>query len=115
MIMCDRTDVKNEQEVGALSVVSGINEAGKLKTSEAKEAQQASFLKFNDQDGLFRGILKQFNDLFCFWLYKVIASNVVQGVEKILFLQNLPSSISTTPKRGKARAKQSLKSNRAGE
>lgn len=52
LVLEDRTTVKNEQEVGTLSVVSGIDEAGKLKTSEAKETQQASFLKFNNQDGL---------------------------------------------------------------
>jgi len=52
LVLEDRTAVKNEQEVGTLSVVSGIDEAGKLKTSEAKETQQASFLKFNNQDGL---------------------------------------------------------------
>ena len=48
IVLEDRTGVKNEQEVGTLSVVSGIDEAGKLKTSEAKETQQASFLKFNN-------------------------------------------------------------------
>lgn len=52
LVLEDRTAVKNEQEVGTLSVVSGIDEACKLKTSEAKETQQASFLKFNNQDGL---------------------------------------------------------------
>ena len=47
----DRTAVKSEQEVCTLSVVSGIDEVGKLKTSEAKETQQVSFLKFNNPDG----------------------------------------------------------------
>lgn len=60
LVLEDRTDVKNAQEVGTLSVVSGIDEAGKLKTSEAKETQQASFLKFNNQDGLLKNFMKNF-------------------------------------------------------
>ena len=34
----DRTEVKNEAEVGKLSVVSNIVEKGKLKTAPAEEA-----------------------------------------------------------------------------
>ena len=34
----DRTEVKNEAEVGKLSVVSNIDEKGKLKTAPAEEA-----------------------------------------------------------------------------
>ena len=34
----DRTEVKNEAEVGKLSVVSNIDEKGKLKTVPAEEA-----------------------------------------------------------------------------
>mgnify|MGYP001736750664 FL=1 len=87
LVLEDRTEVKNEQEVGTLSVVSGIDEAGKLKTSEAKETQQASLLKFNNQDGLLKNFmknfLKQFNDPTRFGLYKVVASNVEQGVENL--------------------------------
>ena len=87
LVLEDRTDVKNEQEVGTLSVVSGINETGKLKTSEAKETQQTSFLKFNNQDGLLKNFmknfLKQFNDPTRFGLYKVLASNVEQGVKNL--------------------------------
>ena len=51
LVLEDRTAVKSEQEVGTLSVVSGIDEVGKLKISEAKEMQQTSFLKFNNPDG----------------------------------------------------------------
>ena len=78
LVLEDRSTVKNEQEVGTLSVVSGIDEAGKLKTSEVKETQQASFLKFNNQDGLLKNFmtnfLKQFNDPSRFGLYKVVAN-----------------------------------------
>mgnify|MGYP000847965294 FL=1 len=33
----DRTEVKNEKEVGKLSVVSGLDDKGKLQTTEAKD------------------------------------------------------------------------------
>lgn len=34
----DRTEVKNEAEVGKLSVVSNIDEKGKLRTTPTEEA-----------------------------------------------------------------------------
>ena len=83
----DRTEVKNEAEVGKLSVVSDIDEKGKLKTAPAEEAQQSSFLKFNNRDGLLKNFmtnfLKQFNEPKRFGLYKVLASNVEQGVKNL--------------------------------
>ena len=47
LVLEDRTEVKNEAEVGKLSVVSNIDEKGKLKTAPAEEANQGDFLKFN--------------------------------------------------------------------
>ena len=83
----DRTEVKNEAEVGKLSVVSDIDEKGNLKTAPAEEAQQSSFLKFNNRDGLLKNFmtnfLKQFNEPKRFGLYKVLASNVEQGVKNL--------------------------------
>ena len=89
LVLEDRTAVKSEQKVGTLSVVSSIDEVGKLKTSKVKEMQQqASFLKFNNQDGLIKNFmtnfLKQFNYPTRFGLYKVGASNVEQGVENLV-------------------------------
>ena len=37
LILEDRTEVKNEKEMGKLSVVSNIDEKGKLKTAPAEE------------------------------------------------------------------------------
>ena len=37
LVLEDRTEVKNEAEVGKLSVVSNIDEKGKLKTAPAEE------------------------------------------------------------------------------
>ena len=86
LVLEDRTEVKNEAEVGKLSVVSDIDEKGKLKTAPAEEVQQSSFLKFNNRDGLLKNFmtnfLKQFNEPKRFGLYKVLASNVEQGVKR---------------------------------
>ena len=87
LVLEDRTEVKNEQEAGKISVVSGIDDKGNLKTTEAIAANQAAFLKFNSKDGLLKNFmtnfLKQFNEPSRFGLYKVVASNVEQGVDNL--------------------------------
>ena len=93
LVLEDRTEVKNESEVGKLSVVSNIDEKGKLKTAPAEEANQGDFLKFNSRDGLLKNFmknfLKQFNEPKHFGLYKVLADNVEQGVANLkTMLQN---------------------------
>ena len=93
LVLEDRTEVKNEQEAGKFSVVSGIDDKGNLKTTEATAANQAAFLKFNNKDGLLKNFmtnfLKQFNEPSRFGLYKVVANNVEQGVASLqTMLQN---------------------------
>ena len=93
LVLEDRTEVKNEKEAGKLSVVSGIDDKGNLKTTEAVAANQAAFLKFNNKDGLLKNFmtnfLKQFNNPTHFGLYKVLADNVEQGVDNLrTMLQN---------------------------
>ncbi len=93
LVLEDRTEVKNEAEVGKLSVVSNIDEKGMLKTSPAEEVNQGNFLKFNSRDGLLKNFmenfLKQFNEPKRFGLYKVLADNVEQGVANLkTMLQN---------------------------
>ena len=93
LVLEDRTENKNEAEVGKLSVVSNIDEKGKLKTAPAEEANQGDFFKFNSRDGLLKNFmenfLKQFNDPKHFGLYKVLADNVEQGVANLkTMLQN---------------------------
>ena len=87
LVLEDRTEVKNEKEAGKLSVISGIDDKGNLKTTEAIAANQAAFLKFNNKDGLLKNFmsnfLKQFNNPTRFGLYKVVASNVEQGVDNL--------------------------------
>ena len=93
LVLEDRTEVKNANETGKLSVVSGIDDKGKLQTTEAKDVHQAAFLKFNNKDGLLKNFmtnfLKQFNEPSRFGLYKVVANNVEQGVASLhTMLQN---------------------------
>ena len=93
LVLEDRTGVKNANETGKLSVVSGIDDKGKLQTTEAKDVHQAAFLKFNNKDGLLKNFmtnfLKQFNEPSRFGLYKVVANNVEQGVASLhTMLQN---------------------------
>lgn len=87
LVLEDRTEVKNEKEAGKLSVVSGIDDKGNLKTTEATAANQAAFLKFNSKEGLLenfmKNFLRQFNEPTRFGLYKVVASNVEQGVDNL--------------------------------
>ena len=87
LVLEDRTEVKNEQEAGKLSVISGIDDKGNLKTTEAAAANQAAFLKFNNKDGLLKNFminfLKQFNNPTHFGLYKVVADNVEQSVDNL--------------------------------
>ena len=87
LVLEDRTKVKNEKEAGKLSVISGIDDKGNLKTTEATAANQAAFLKFNNKDGLLKNFmtnfLKQFNNPTRFGLYKVVADNVEQGVNNL--------------------------------
>ena len=49
LVLEDRTEVKNEQEAGKLSVVSGIDDKGNLKTTEATAAQSGSVLEVQQQ------------------------------------------------------------------
>ena len=93
LVLEDRTEVNNEKEAGKLSVVSGIDDKGKLQTTEAKNVHQAAFFKFNNKDGLLKNFmtnfLKQFNEPSRFGLYKVVANNVEQGVASLhTMLQN---------------------------
>ena len=87
LVLENRTEVKNEKEAGKLSVISGIDDKGNLKTTEAIAANQAAFLKFNNRDGLLKNFmtnfLKQFNNPTHFGLYKVLSNNVEQGVDNL--------------------------------
>lgn len=67
LVLENRIEVKDKQEVGKLPVVSGIDGQDNLKTTEATASNQAAFLKFNNKNGLVKNfisnIFKQFNAL----------------------------------------------------
>ena len=44
LVLEDRTEVKKEQEAGKLSVVSGVDDKGNLKTTEANRAHSRHLL-----------------------------------------------------------------------
>ena len=44
LVLEDRTEVTNEKEAGKLSVVSGIDDKGNLKTTEAVAAGKATLI-----------------------------------------------------------------------
>lgn len=91
LVLEDRTEVKNEKEVRKLSVISGIDDKGKLQATEGTTTNQAAFLKFNNKVGLLKNFmtnfLKQFNEPSRFGLYKVLASNVEQGMDNLRTMQ----------------------------
>ena len=66
LVLEDRTEVKIAQEAGKLSVVSGIDEKGNLKTTEA------SFLKFNSKDGLPKNFMDNFGGGISFSPFSLI-------------------------------------------
>lgn len=58
LVLEDRTEVKNEVEVGKFSVVSNIDEERKFKTAPTEEANQNDFLKFNSRDRLLESFIR---------------------------------------------------------
>ena len=91
MIMCwswkTARRSKNEAEVGKLSVVSDIDEKGKLKQPQRRKHNRVAFSNSTTEMGLLKNFmtnfLKQFNEPKRFGLYKVLASNVEQGVKNL--------------------------------
>ena len=92
LILEDRTEVKNKQEAGKLSVVSSVDEKGNLKTTEAIAANQAAFLKFNNKDGLLKNFmtnfLKQFREVlkissFILWFACLLIFLAVRQVSRL--------------------------------
>lgn len=82
-----RENVKNENEVGKLSVVSEIDEKDKVKTVEPSEENKKSFMKFNTKDTMlenfFKNFKEQFKDPLRIGIYKVMSDKVVKNVETL--------------------------------
>ena len=58
LVLEAHTEVKNEVEVGKLSVVSNIDEERKFKTAPTEEVNQNDFLKFNSRDRLLESFIR---------------------------------------------------------
>ena len=58
LVLEDHTEVKNEVEVGKLSVVSNIDEERKFKTAPTEEVNQNDFLKCNTRDRLLESFIR---------------------------------------------------------
>ena len=66
LVLEDRSRVQSPTEAGHLSVVSSMDEAGRVKTVEPTEANQTAFMKFKKNDSVLKNFLsnlvKQFKD-----------------------------------------------------
>ena len=87
LILEDHTVVKNERDPGRLSVISGQDEKGKIKTVEPTEEDRAAFLVSKKNDGLLKNFMmnlrRQFNDPTHFVVYRVVADRVGESVESL--------------------------------
>ncbi len=87
LILEDRSAVKNEQEVGELSVVSEIDEKGNLKTVPPLASHQKAFLKFKNNETMLHNFMsnfiKQFKDPSRIGLYKTVSENIEKNVQSL--------------------------------
>ena len=96
LVLEDRSETKSPTDPGRLSVISGQDEKGKIKTVEPTEENQAAFLVFKKNDGLLKNFMtnfrRQFNDPKRFGLYKVLANGFEEGMASLhAMLQNRES------------------------
>ena len=87
LVLEDRREAKSPTDPGRLSVVSGQDEKGKIKTVEPTEENRAAFLVFKKNDGLLKNFMtnlrRQFNDPTHFGVYRVVADQVGESVEAL--------------------------------
>ena len=95
LVLEDRTEVKIAQEAGKLSVVSGIDEKGNLKTTEAEATNQASFLKFNSKDGLPKNFMDNFGGGISFSPFSLIRRYMLTSKKLLTYVASRKISPST--------------------
>ena len=87
LVLEDRSDTKSPADPGRLSVISGQDEKGKIKTVEPTEENRAAFLVFKKNDGLLKNFMtnlrRQFNDPTHFGVYRIVADRVGESVESL--------------------------------
>ena len=87
LVLEDRSETKSPTDPGRLSVISGQDEKGKIKTVEPTEENRSAFLVFKKNDGLLKNFMtnlrRQFNDPTHFGVYRVVADRVGESVESL--------------------------------
>ena len=87
LVLEDRREAKSPTDPGRLSVISGQDEKGKIKTVEPTEENRAAFLVFKKNDGLLKNFMtnlrRQFNDPTHFGVYRIVADRVGESVESL--------------------------------
>ena len=87
LVLEDRSRVQSPTEAGHLSVVSSMDEAGRIKTVEPTEANQTAFMKFKKNDSVLKNFLsnlvKQFKDPTHFGVYRLVSDRAVESVAEL--------------------------------
>lgn len=87
LVLEDRSRVQSPTEAGHLSVVSSMDEAGRVKTVEPTEANQTAFMKFKKNDSVLKNFLsnlvKQFKDPTHFGVYRLVSDRAVESVAEL--------------------------------
>ena len=85
LVLEDRSQTQSANEAGKLSVVSGIDKDGKIKTVEPLDTHSAAFMKFKKNDSLlqnfFSNLAKQFKDPSHTGVYRLVADKVEDSVD----------------------------------
>lgn len=85
LVLEDRSQTQSANEAGKLSVVSGIDKDGKIKTVEPLDTNSAAFMKFKKNDSLlqnfFSNLAKQFKDPSHTGVYRLVADKVEDSVD----------------------------------
>lgn len=99
LVLEDRSQTQSANEAGKLSVVSGIDKDGKIKTVEPLDSNSAAFMKFKKNDSLlqnfFSNLAKQFKDPSHTGVYRLVADRVEDSVgvlKKMLENRDAPAN-----------------------
>lgn len=99
LVLEDRSQTQSANEAGKLSVVSGIDKDGKIKTVEPLDSNSAAFMKFKKNDSMlqnfFSNLARQFKEPSHIGVYRLMADEVessVRVLKKILENRDAPTN-----------------------
>ncbi|HCM22682.1 MAG TPA: hypothetical protein DIC46_18355 [Porphyromonadaceae bacterium] len=99
LVLEDRSQTQSASEAGKLSVVSSIDQNGKINTVEPLDANSAAFMKFKKNDSLFTNffsnLARQFKEPSHFGVYRLVADKVEDSVgvlKKMLENRDAPAN-----------------------